>query len=119
MRQMLFGIVILIAASAAQAAAQNKTVWDGVYSKQQADRGAASFESNCTRCHAASANTGEEGRNLAGKAFWDSFRESTVDHLLDYVSKNMPNGTGAGSLSPNTYLDLVAFILSRNDLPAG
>src|SRR5262249_23101372 len=57
-------------------------------------------------------------RNLAGKAFWDSFRESTVDHLLDYVSRNMPNGAG-GTLSANTYADLVAFILSRNDLPAG
>src|SRR6185295_5919404 len=59
-----------------------------------------------------------EGRPLAGKAFWDSFRESTVDRLLDYVSKNMPNGAG-GTLEPKTYADLVAFILSRNDLPAG
>jgi cytochrome c553 len=101
------------------AAVQSKTVWDGVYTQAQAERGAASFAANCTRCHSADANSGEEGRNLAGKAFWDSFRESTVDHLLDYVSKNMPNGAGAGSLSTNTYIDLVAFILSRNDLPGG
>lgn len=116
---MLFAVAVLTCAAVTAAPLQNKTVWDGVYTKQQADRGAASFESNCTRCHVASANTGEEGRNLAGKAFWDSFRESTVDHLLDYVSKNMPNGAAAGSLSANTYLDLVAFILSKNDLPAG
>jgi hypothetical protein len=37
---------------------------------------------------------------------------------LDFVSKNMPNGAG-GTLSANTYADLVAFILSRNDLPPG
>jgi hypothetical protein len=30
----------------------------------------------------------------------------------------MPNGAG-GSLSADTYADLVAFILSRNDLPSG
>src|SRR6185436_1201427 len=40
-------------------------------------------------------------------------------YLLDYVSKNMPNGTAAGTLSANTYADLVAFILSRNEIPAG
>jgi mono/diheme cytochrome c family protein len=97
---------------------QNKTVWDGVYTEQQAARGAVSFASSCARCHGAEPNAGEEGKSLAGKPFWDSFRESTVDHLLDYVSKNMPNGAG-GSLSANTYSDLVAFILSRNDLPSG
>jgi len=97
---------------------QNKTVWDGVYTQQQAARGSASFASSCARCHSAEPNGGEEGRSLTGKGFWDSYRESTVDHLLDFVSKNMPNGAG-GSLSANTYTDLVAFILSRNDLPAG
>src|SRR6185369_11126952 len=111
---MLFALVVL---TSSILSAQNKTVWDGVYTQQQAERGASSFASNCARCHAATPN-GEEGRNLVGKAFWDSFRESTVDHLLDYVSKNMPNGAG-GSLNANTYADLVAFILSRNDIPSG
>jgi len=95
-----------------------KTVWDGVYTEQQAARGAISFDSSCARCHSSEPNAGEEGRRLAGEPFWESFRESTVDHLLDFVTKSMPNGAG-GSLSANTYADLVAFILSRNGLPAG
>ena len=99
------------------AAAQTKSVWDGVYTQQQAARGAASFTASCARCHSAEPNEGER-RPLAGKAFWASFRESTVDRLLDYVSKNMPNGAG-GTLDAGTYADLVAFILSRNELPAG
>jgi len=111
------GVALMATMGQAQPA-QNKTVWDGVYTQQQAASGSASFASSCARCHAAEANGGEEGKNLAGKLFWDSFRESTVDNLLDYVSRNMPNGAG-GSLSANTYADLVAFILSRNDLPAG
>jgi len=119
---MLLAVAILTIAAVtplmAQAPAASKTVWDGVYTQEQAARGAISFSSNCTRCHAAEPNAGEEGKNLAGKAFWDSFRESTVDHLLDFVSKNMPNGAG-GSLNANTYADLVAFILSRNDIPSG
>jgi mono/diheme cytochrome c family protein len=111
-------VVAVTAVTGPTTAAQSKTVWDGVYTQQQAERGALSFASNCARCHEASANDGEEGKNLAGKVFWQSFRESTVDHLLDYVSRNMPNGAG-GTLGATTYADLVAYILSRNDLPAG
>ena len=110
--------VAVVAVTKPAAAAQSKSVWDGVYTEQQAARGAASFAASCARCHEAVSNDGEEGRPLAGRAFWQSFRESTVDHLLDYVSRNMPNAAG-GSLSANTYADLVAFILSRNELPAG
>jgi len=109
-------VAAMMAIGAPNAAAQAKTVWDGVYTQQQATRGASSFTAYCARCH--SADTSEERRPLAGKAFWQSHRESTVDRLLDYVSKNMPNGAG-GSLEANVYADLVAFILSRNDLPAG
>ena len=116
---MLTGVAVTSIIERPALAAQAKTVWDGVYTPQQAERGSASFAANCTRCHAAEANGGEEGRNLAGRVFWDSFKESTVDYLLDYVSKNMPNGTAAGTLSANTYADLVAFILSRNEIPAG
>jgi hypothetical protein len=41
-----------------------------------------------------------------------------VAELLGYVSKNMPNGNG-GSLSPESYNDLVALILKSNGFPAG
>jgi hypothetical protein len=46
--------------------------------------------SNCARCHSVDPN--DKSRSLAGKVFWQSFRESTVDRLLDYVSRNMRNG---------------------------
>jgi len=119
---MIFAIAIvgvaITAAAQSAVAAQSKTVWDGIYTEEQAARGAQSFATNCTRCHGGTTNDGEEGKSLAGERFWNSFRESTVDHLLDYVSRNMPNGAG-GTLSAGVYADLVAFILSRNGLPAG
>jgi mono/diheme cytochrome c family protein len=117
-KQVLRTSLLFAALSPLTAAAQTKTVWDGVYTEQQADRGAVSFAASCARCHSSEPNAGEEGRALAGAPFWESFRESTVDHLLDFVSKSMPNGAG-GTLSANTYADLVAFILSRNGLPTG
>jgi mono/diheme cytochrome c family protein len=109
---------IAMTAVESAAVAQSKSVWDGVYTEQQAARGAVSFATNCARCHGGTTNDGEDARSLAGERFWKSFRESTVDRLLDYVSRNMPNGAG-GTLSANVYADLVAYILSRNGLPAG
>src|SRR5688572_8983713 len=99
-------VAAMMAFDAPNAAAQAKTVWDGVYTQQQATRGASSFTASCARCHSVEPN--DERRPLTGKAFWQSHRESTVDRLLDYVSKNMPNGAG-GSLEANVYADLVAF----------
>ena len=100
------------------AAQQAKSVWDGVYTEQQAASGAITFSASCARCHSSEPNGGEEGKRLAGDHFWQSFRESTVDALLDFVSRNMPNGA-PGTLSASAYADVVAFILSRNGLPAG
>jgi len=119
-RHVQYALWLLAATVASQvnAAPQAKTVWNGVYTEPQAARGAIVFSSSCARCHSSEPNAGEEGRRLAGDHFWQSYRESTVDHLLDFVSKNMPNGAG-GSLSANNYADVVAFILSLNGLPAG
>ncbi len=58
-----------------------------------------------------------------GDKFWSDWKESTVDALLGYVSKNMPfdgdGGTPAGSLSANMYSDIVAHILNSNGFPTG
>ena len=100
----------------AQAPAK-KSAWDGAYTKEQADRGATAFAANCTNCHGPML----EGRNakaLVGNTFWNDFSGRTVQYVLSYMSKNMPNNA-PGTLDPGTYLDLTAFILSRNDLPTG
>lgn len=102
--------------SAAQAPAK-KTAWDGVYTKEQADRGATAFAASCTNCHGPML----EGRNakaLVGNTFWNDFSQRDVAYLLNYMSKNMPNNA-PGTLDASTYVDLTAFILSRNEFPAG
>ena len=104
-------------ATAQAPAPAKKTVWDGVYTKEQADRGATAFAANCTNCHGPNL----EGRNakaLVGNVFWNDFQTRTVQYLLNYMSKNMPNNA-PGTLDAGTYVDLTAFILSRNDLPTG
>jgi mono/diheme cytochrome c family protein len=98
-----------------------RSVWDGVFTAEQADRGGTLYAASCAGCHGGSLQGGE-GKSLRGEAFWTDWREQTVDALLTYVSKNMPfseDGSLAGTLSPSTYADIVAFMLSANELPAG
>jgi S-disulfanyl-L-cysteine oxidoreductase SoxD len=114
-----------VAIRAGQApAAADRTVWHGVFTAAQAERGRQQFTANCAECHGSGLQGTGEGKSLRGDAFWTDWRESTVDALLNYISKNMPRSeTGAGpqpgSLSPGSYVDIVAYLLSANELPAG
>ena len=108
---------VTVATIAAQAPA--RTVWDGVFSAAQAERGKVQYATSCARCHGGSLEGGM-GRSLVGTSFWDKWREQSVGDLLEYVSKNMPMGqTSTTALSPPAYADLVAFLLNSNDLPPG
>ena len=98
-----------------QAPQKPKTVWDGVYTEAQATRATGIFGASCAGCHTL---TPDGNRPLSGETFWQSNTQKSVAELLGYVSKNMPNGNG-GSLSPESYNDLVALILKSNGFPAG
>lgn len=102
-------------------AAAGRTVWDGVFSAAQADRGRTLYAANCAECHGANLEGGE-GKTLKGDQFWMDWGQQTVGDLVAYVSKNMPaseDGSLAGTLAPSTYADIVAHILRTNALPAG
>jgi mono/diheme cytochrome c family protein len=111
----------VVRAGQATEAASAPSVWDGVYTEEQAERGRVAFVANCAECHGIDLGGGE-ATALAGDTFWDDWRESTVDKLFDFASTNMPFDDLrllAGTLSNSMYIDLVAYILSQNDLPAG
>jgi mono/diheme cytochrome c family protein len=95
------------------AAARN--LWDGLYTEEQASRANAVFSASCANCHTLDS---QGNRPLSGKKFWDSYTQKTVGELFSFIQKNMPNGNG-GSLSEQTYADLVALVLKSNGIPAG
>jgi len=99
----------------AQTAPARNTLWDGLYTDEQASRGNAVFSATCANCHTLDS---QGNRPLSGKKFWDSYTQKTVGDLFTFMQKNMPNGNG-GSLSEKTYADLVALVLKSNGIPAG
>ena len=101
--------------------AASKSVWDGVFSAAQAERGRGFYLANCSECHGATLEGGEK-QALKGDRFWADWQETTVDYMLGRISKNMPfseDGSLAGTLGTPTYVDIVAHILNSNGFPAG
>ncbi len=98
-----------------------KSVWDGVFTAAQAERGRGFYLANCSECHGAALEGGEK-QALKGDRFWSDWQETTVDYMLSRISKNMPfseDGSLAGTLGTPTYVDIVAHILNSNGFPAG
>ena len=52
------------------------SVWDGVYTAAQADRGRAVYESHCSRCHGEAAASRENP--LSGERFADHWEARTL-----------------------------------------
>jgi cytochrome c553 len=97
---------------------EGPTVWDGVFTEAQAERGGTAYAANCSRCHGDELDGGGRFAALVGDPWMGNFQTQSVEDLFNFISTNMPNGNG-GSLSDSMYLDLAAFILSSNDMPAG
>ena len=90
-----------------------------LYATAQAERGQAAYRQSCQDCHGSSLDNGEfGGPPLKGGYFRTRWGQGSVASLYGYVSLAMPPDR-PGQLSPQTYADLVAFLLSNNGYPPG
>ena len=114
----LSGCAILLSHLAeAQPAQSTRSVWDGVYTDAQAERGAVQYVAHCARCHAANLSGSFETPPLMGRfiPYWSG---TTLDKLLDYVNISMPLDH-PGQVERSADADILAFILKQNGFPAG
>jgi|SRR5579859_3317160 len=102
-----------------QSAADARSVWDGVYTEEQAKRGGALYYSACSSCHGEKMNGNEDDDTpaLVGKDFQKSWNGRSVGALFDKISRTMPRDNPA-HMQPGQYADIVAFILNANQFPA-
>jgi S-disulfanyl-L-cysteine oxidoreductase SoxD len=97
---------------------QTRTVFDGVYTVEQADRGRRQYVRDCAECHGSTLAGAEGGSALVGKEFLSHWDKKSVGELFDLVRKTMPD-SAPGALTDRQYLDIVAYVLKENAFPAG
>lgn len=98
--------------------AQSKSVNDGVYTAEQAKRGAALYTDKCAACHGDNLEGTGPMPPLAGQDFLNNWSGKTVGDLYEKTSTTMP-ATAPGTLTPAEAADLVAHLLSVSKYPAG
>lgn len=101
-----------------QTASSSGSVWDGVYTAEQAQRGEQIYQTACQSCHAADMRGGPVAGGLLGLGFQYVWKDRTLAQLLAIMQGKMPPGQ-PGSLGEQAYLDLLAAVLRRNEFPDG
>ena len=95
-----------------------RSVWDGVYSEEQAKRGEEIYKKECASCHADTLVGGGGAAALTGGSFLSNWNGLTLGDLYDRIRKTMPQGS-PGKLNKQQDADVLAYLLSFNKFPAG
>jgi mono/diheme cytochrome c family protein len=103
---------------AQETAPTSRSVWDGVYTEEQAKRGEELYRKECASCHGDTLVGGGGAAPLTGGAFLSNWNGLTVGDLFDRIRKTMPQGS-LGKLSKQQDADILACLLSFNKFPAG
>jgi len=103
---------------AAVSADSARTIWDSVFTAEQAVRGEALYRSTCQSCHAPELTGAEDALPLTGDAFMANWNGLTMKDLFDKIRNSMPPDT-PGILDPQQTADVLTHILNFNKFPAG
>ena len=103
---------LLLAAQAQAAgapAAPPRTTRDRIYTVAQAERGKQTYLRACSQCHALDVYGGDTMKTWEGGSLHDFY---------ELIATTMPKSS-PGSLKRREYVDVVAYILSLNNMPGG
>ena len=109
------GLAITATALASVAHAQA-----GPFTEAQAAAGRASYFANCAGCHLADLRGANEARPLVGPDFMRTWSARSAQELIAFLGVTMPPPPAApGSLGPQSYVNLAAFLLQANGAAPG
>lgn len=126
MRLTMAGFLTLALAIAAQwssgaraeQAATGKNVWDGVFTAEQAKRGEATYQKECSSCHGGDLNGDGFAPALLGAEFTNTWNGTSLGDLFERVRISMPP-SAPESVSAQQKADILSFVLKANKFPEG
>lgn len=99
-------------------AAQQLTVWDGVYTREQSDRGEKIYADRCAKCHGDTLQGIEAAPALVGARFYSNWEGETLDALFERMRTSMPQDR-PGALTRTENADILAYLLRVGAFPSG
>ena len=87
------------------------------FTREQVDRGNATYIQYCQICHGTTLANGQFGAPLRGSFFRNNWSGKSLGELVKYTYESMPPDN-VMSLAPEQYAEVVAFILDANKVPA-
>lgn len=115
-RRALWVLVLLPVVSAV--AQTTSSVWDGIYTDDQAGRGEAGYAQACASCHGKNLQGGAQNPPLAGADFVANWNGQTIGDLFEKIQTTMP-ADRPGKLTPAQNAEIVAYVLKFNKFPSG
>jgi mono/diheme cytochrome c family protein len=116
-RTVIAAVACLAGVAALWAQDSTPRIWQGVYTAAQAERGKATFNTACLRCHGADLS-GNTAPALKGDRFYTTWGGDTLENLFAKIRDTMPPNFGT-VVDDQAKLDVVSYILQTNDYPAG
>jgi mono/diheme cytochrome c family protein len=125
-----FGAITTAEATAAldvdgfEAEGDSASVWDGVFTETQAERGRAAYPGACALCHGRRLNGAPDDPDMAATPslararFLRTWDGKSLATLFEYTRATMPQDN-PGSLTDEEYVDVIAYMLSVGGMPAG
>ena len=98
-------------------AGQQRSIADGVYTAEQAQRGQELYKTQCVACHGDKLQ-GVVGPMLAGETFLGAWGGRALSQLVDKIQNTMPL-QAPKTLNRQQAIDLAAYILQASSVRAG
>ena len=106
------------------ATVETVTIWDSVYTAEQAERGADAYLGPCGLCHGRRLNGAPDDPDmrpapaLARYRFIRNWDGRSLATLFEYTRSTMPQ-SNPGYMDDQTYVDIIAHMLAMSGAPAG
>lgn len=116
--QLVAGSALVLLTIATMTAQTPRSIWDRVYTEEQAARGGKLYADQCAQCHGEGLTGVEAAPPLTGDMFNSNWEGTALSDLFERIRMSMPQNK-PGSLTRAQTADIVAHMLKVGGFPAG